>query len=139
MNDYALAQGMGWPANRKSPLIDPPTVTSAMSRKDVSSPPFQPRTPMIGGRTHMNVKSDRRCFQCDRYGHLMYNCMSIHTQTVAGTSRALHVHPHSEVQYPLDARSKAFHTRARSHEKRNECVVVVKHVGATSKTCLLAM
>ena len=42
-----------------------------------------------------------------------------------------------KVQYPSDARYKAFHMRARLHEKTNACAVVVKRVHATNNTRLL--
>ena len=41
------------------------------------------------------------------------------------------------LQYPSDTRHKAFHTRARLHEKTNASAVVVKHVHATNNTRLL--
>ena len=43
------------------------------------------------------------------------------------------------VLYPSDTRFKSFHTRTRSHEKRNESAIGVKRVHATNKMCLLLM
>ena len=54
---------------------------------------------MIGGRTHTNVKGDRRCFQCGRYGHLMYNCPTRNTQTSTGIGGALYAKHCSEVAW----------------------------------------
>ena len=47
---------------------------------------------------------------------------------------ALHVY---FLHRPSYARYKAFHTQARSHEKRNTCAAVVKRVCATNNTRLL--
>ena len=43
----------------------------------------------------------------------------------------------TRTQYPSDTTYKVFHTQACSHEKRNTCAVVVKHVHATNNMHLL--
>ena len=105
-DDYALARGIERTISRKPQPIYPPTVTSARDRLDMSSLPFQPKIPVICGHDRTNVKGDRRCFQCSRYGHLMYNCPIRNTQTATETGRALYARCCNEVTWNDLARAQ---------------------------------
>ena len=98
-DDYTLARGTGRSAIRKSQVADPPAASSPGGRTDTSKPPFQPRAPVMEGRTQTNSKGERRCFQCGKYGHLMFNCPSRNAPTTSGASKTLYAKGCDEVAW----------------------------------------
>ena len=98
-DNYTLARGTGRSAGRKSQAADLPTAGSTGGRADTSKPPFQPRAPVMEGRTQTNSKGERRCFQCGKYGHLMFNCPNKSVPPTSGAGRILYAKGCDEVAW----------------------------------------
>ena len=92
-DDYVLARkGEGRTPPHKFPV---PTQTGGGARPmdDRNSSPLRryerPGQNAYGGRPQTNAKGERKCFQCNRYGHLMYDCPFKPSSTTSATSKAL--------------------------------------------------
>lgn len=103
-DDYTLAQGTGRSAGRKSQAAGPPATGSTGGRADASKPSFQPRAPVMEGCTQTNSKGEKRCFQCGKHGHLMFNCSSKSVPTTSGASRILYAKGCDEVAWNEQSR-----------------------------------
>lgn len=96
-DDYTLARGSGWPNRKPQPVKNSPPAsgTAGNTRQDCGDRPkgdrfSRPRAPVAeGGRAQTNIHGDKRCFQCKKHGHLMYNWPNRQPPTAAGVGRAL--------------------------------------------------
>ena len=50
----------------------------------------QPSSGVTGQRLSTNVRGDKKCYQCGRYGHLMYNCPSRQDIKVSARPTMMH-------------------------------------------------
>ena len=75
-DDYALARGSGGAMSRRPPAVDSPVPPPGGNRREGGRMILghQPRDTPMSERSQTNARGEKRCFQCGRYGHLMYNC-----------------------------------------------------------------
>ena len=55
------------------------------------------------GRSRTNMRGDKRCFQCGRWGHLMYNCPNRRENESSGATRALYAKTCDEVAWNVES------------------------------------
>ena len=60
---------------------------------------FQPEE----GRSRTNLRGDKRCFQCGRWGHLMYSCPNRKGSDATGATRALYTKTCDEVAWNVES------------------------------------
>lgn len=63
----------------------------------------QHRDALPEGRSRTNVEGDKRCFQCGRWEHLMYNCLNRRGNKTSGAMRALYAKKCDEVAWNVDS------------------------------------
>ena len=87
-DDYALARKSSQKTNPGRPIV--PTTPSMNSARQQEGPVVnsqgqsQHSRPLNNlnrtGRSQTNVRGDKRCFQCGKFGHLMYSCPEMQGQ-----------------------------------------------------------
>ena len=90
-DDYALARSGGRPTNHRPPTGAAPPSMQGGRRPEGSKVPYPPRAPLMDERSRTNLRGERQCFQCKRFGHLMQNCPLNRNRppTASGNPRAL--------------------------------------------------
>ena len=104
-HDYTLAR-RGNKAGSRKPFSNADGGVSSDGRMDgrASYPvtpqrAFQPEE----GRSRTNLRGDKRCFQCGRWGNLMYNCPNRKGSDATGATRALYTKTCDEVAWNVES------------------------------------
>ena len=76
-DDYALARKGNQKTNLKTSSSTPPGTGTRLlenSAGNLGSKDRPQSNPMRNGRSQTNLRGDKKCFQCGKFGHLMYSC-----------------------------------------------------------------
>ena len=69
-DDYTLAHGSG---KRKTTVVTDQPPVQGKPIEDTPSHSSQARTPLSEERDRTNLKGERKCFQCNKFGHIAVN------------------------------------------------------------------
>ena len=85
-DDYALAHKSNLRVNPGRPTVPSPTNSSRQQESSDNNGQGQSQQSHPtnnlnrNGRSQTNARGDKRCFQCGKFGHLMYSCPETHGQ-----------------------------------------------------------
>ena len=100
-NDYTLARGGG---KCKTTVVTAQPPVQGKPIEDRPSHSSQARTPLSEERGRTNSKGEKKCFQCNKFGHIAVNCPTREVSGASGVAKGLSAGACDEIAWNAESR-----------------------------------